>query len=225
MKAILSILLLAGPLTWAQTAKEVGSLVVEGVPEIPAALADRLNQYQNTRSASFSGWFPDGKSMLISTRFAETAQLHVVEMPGGARKQITFFKEPIGGGSFSPNAKYKGFMFTKDVGGNEFRQLHWFDLTNGSYQMLSDGGRTQNSTPSWSNRGDQFIYVSTRRNLKDYDLYLSSMANPKDAKIILQQGGSWAPADWSPDDTKVIVRNYISANRSYGYVLDMVCRW
>ncbi|MCI0751160.1 MAG: hypothetical protein L0Y35_04925, partial [Flammeovirgaceae bacterium] len=221
MKKFVVALILLPNLLLGQQEKEIGNLLTEGVPDIPQALAERMNQYQNTRAASFSGWLPDGKGILIATRFGDTPQLHLVEMPGGARKQITFFKEPIGGGSFSPDPKYKGFMFTKDVGGNEFRQLYWFDLITGKYDLLSDGGRTQNTMPSWSNKGDQFIYVSTRRNLKDFDLYTSSMANPKEAKIILQQGGSWSPVDWSPDDKKVIVQNNISANHSYLHVLDL----
>ena len=112
-------------------------------------------------------------------------------------------------------------MFTKDVGGNEFSQLFWFDMQTGKYEMISDGGRTQNSGPLWSNAGHRFIYTSTRRNKKDYDLYLSSMTNPKEAKLILQQTGSWAPADWSPDDKKAIVFNEISANKSFLYILDL----
>jgi dipeptidyl aminopeptidase/acylaminoacyl peptidase len=201
--------------------KEVGNLVMEGVPEIPAAVIERMNQYQNTRGANLSSWSPDGKNILISTRFAETAQLHIVDHPGGARKQVTFFKEPVGGASYCPNSDYKGFMFSKDIGGNEFSQLFWFDIATGKYEMISDGGRSQNSLSAWSNKGDQFIVVSTRRNGKDYDLYLGSMKNPKESKLILQREGSWSALDWSPDDKKVLVANYISANKSFLHILDL----
>jgi len=201
--------------------KEIGNLVAEGIPEIPQALMERMNQYQNVRSASLSSWNPDGSGMLISTRFAETPQLHFIDHPGGARRQITFFKEPITSGSYCPDINYKGFMFTKDLGGNEFAQLFWFDTNTGKYEMISDGGRSQNSLPTWSNKGNQFLMVSTRRNSKDYDLYLADMKSPKDAKLILQQGGSWAPIDWAPDDKHVLVLNYISANKSFLYILDV----
>jgi len=201
--------------------KEVGNLILEGVPDIPPALVERMNQYQNTRSAGITSWSADGKSMLMSTRFAETSQLHVLDHPGGARKQITFFKEPVGGGSFSPDPAYKGFMFTKDVGGNEFAQLYWYNLADGTYEMISDGGRSQNSSPSWSNKGDQFIVISTRRNGKDYDLYLSNMKSPKESKLILQKGGSWRAVDWAPGDQRVLVQNSISANKSFLHVLDL----
>jgi dipeptidyl aminopeptidase/acylaminoacyl peptidase len=201
--------------------KEIGNLVAEGIPEVPPTLVERMNQYQNTRSASFIDWHPSGSHMLMSTRFGETAQLHTIDHPGGARKQITFFKEPVGGGSYCRDTAYAGFMFLKDVGGNEFSQLYWFDTKSGNYEMLSDGGRTQNSLPSWSNKGDRFIYTSTRRNQKDYDLYLSSMQNPKEAKLILEVTGAWSPVDWSPDDKKVLVSHYISSTNSSYYILDL----
>lgn len=201
--------------------KEIGNLVIENIPEIPEVLKERMNQYQNARSASPQGWRADGKGMLMSTRFGETSQLHFIERPGGARKQLTFFREPVGGASFSPNPAYNGFMFTKDVGGNEFRQLYWFDLSTGNFEMLSDGGRTQNSGVMWDETGNSYIYVSTRRNKKDYDLYLSSMNNPKEAKLILDKGGSWSPVDWSMDGKKVLAANYISANKSFLHILDL----
>ncbi|MBN1182115.1 MAG: prolyl oligopeptidase family serine peptidase [Bacteroidales bacterium] len=204
-----------------QTRKEIGNLIIENIPDIPDELRERLNQYQNTRGASSSSWSPNGNAMLMNTRFAETSQIHIITTPGGAREQLTFFKEPVGGGNFCPNPTYNGFMFTKDIGGNEFRQLHWFDLSTGKYEMISDGGKTQNSNVIWSEDGTQFIYTSTRRNRKDYDLFLGNMKDIKNVKPILEHEGLWYAVDWSKDSKKVIVGNYISANKSFLYILDL----
>ncbi|MBA3900765.1 MAG: S9 family peptidase, partial [Bacteroidetes bacterium] len=206
---------------FAQSDKLPGNLVIEGIPEIPAQLKERMNQYQNTRSSSLSSFNPGNSSMMISTRFGETSQLHLVDHPGGARKQITFFKEPISGGSFCPLPERNGFIFSRDQGGNEFAQLYWFDLKSGSQELISDGGRTQNRLAAWSEKGDQFITISTRRTGKDYDLYLSHVDNPKEAKLILQEGGSWSVLDWSPDAKQLLVINRISANKSFIHILDI----
>src|SRR5436190_15047248 len=158
------------------------NLVTENIPEVPQELMDQMTQYQNTRSAVLLGWNPRSDQMLMSTRFGETPQLHILSQPMGARKQITFFKEPVGNGSFPPDPKLNGIIYVKDVGGNEFTQLYWFDLSSGKHSMISDGGRSQNSGPRWSNSGDKFIHTSTRRNKKDYDLYLVNMNNPFQSK-------------------------------------------
>jgi hypothetical protein len=58
---------------------------VENVPPFPAELKARLRPYQNVRSAQAIGWI--GDSLLITTRFGETNQLHQVDRAMGARTQ------------------------------------------------------------------------------------------------------------------------------------------
>lgn len=200
--------------------KEIGNLLFEGVPDIPAQLKERMNQYQNTRSAAFVDWAPDGKGLLMATRFGDVPQLHSIDMPGGARRQVSFFKEPLTNGTFCPKEKTKKFIFSKDIGGNEFTQLYLFDMSTGKYEMISDGGRTQNSLPVWSNSGTKFTTVSTRRNTKDYDIYIGEMSAPKEAKLMLKEGGSWSAMDWSPDDKYILVHNYVSITKSFLYIMD-----
>lgn len=199
--------------------KEKGMLVMEDVPDIPAALDARMSQYQNTRSASIVDWLPNGKGMLISTRFAETPQLHLVEMAGGARKQITFFNEPIGGASFCPNPSRNAFLFSKDVGGNENYQVFYFDLAKGDYKMLTDG-KSRNSGGRWNNKGDRFVFTSTKRNGRDNDIYVADINAPEKAQILLETNGSWSTNDWSPDDRYLTIGNYVSINESYLHILD-----
>src|SRR5690606_9188567 len=81
--------------------KEQGNRVTENIPEIPAELIERLNRYQNTRGASVSGWTKQG-CLLVSTRFAETSQVHRVCEPLGMREQLTFHPEPVAGVTVSP---------------------------------------------------------------------------------------------------------------------------
>ena len=69
---------------------ERGSLVLENIPDTPAALRDRLRMYQAVRGALMMDFAPDGRSILMQTRFGETAQLHRVDAPMTMRRQITF---------------------------------------------------------------------------------------------------------------------------------------
>lgn len=218
LKILLPLALLITKTAFAQKV-EKGNLVMENIPEIPASLIDKTNQYQNIRSASFINYAPDGKSILMSTRFGEASQLHIIDHAGGARKQITFFKDAVSSATFFP--EQNKFVFVKDSGGNEFTQLYSFNLTNGNHELISDGGRSQNSLPNWSNGGKQFTIVSTKRNGKDYDIYLGNINTPAETKMILSKGGSWSAGDWSPDDKKLIVRNGISATKSFMHIMDI----
>ena len=44
------------------------AITATGVPHISAGLVERLRRYQNVRSAFFSGWSPDGKSIAFAVR-------------------------------------------------------------------------------------------------------------------------------------------------------------
>ena len=215
------LVLLASYSVEGQDRREVGNMVLEDVPETPVAITSRIQQYQSTRSASFADWLPNDEGMLISTRFGNTTQLHTINSPGGARNQISFFDEPVSNGSFCPLADYNGFLFTKDTGGNEFSQIYWYDMKTRTSEMLSDGGSV-NFGMNWSNTGDKFAFTSSRRNKKDFDIYISDMKSPKVAIIKVDRGGGyWVATDWSPDDSKLLVVQYLSSTKSNSYILDL----
>src|SRR4030095_2340997 len=153
----------------------VGPRTSENIPAIPQALIDQLNRYQNTRGASVAGW-TEGGCLLISTRFAETAQAHRVCQPMGMREQLTFYSEPVGGLTLAPAASRRnGFGVAKDVGGNEFSQLYWFDLGTRNVTLLTDGKRSQNNGALFSPDGDALAYSSTARNGTDTDVWVRDM--------------------------------------------------
>jgi dipeptidyl aminopeptidase/acylaminoacyl peptidase len=196
------------------------NLVVEGIPAIPAGLPGDVRRYTEARAAALSDWHPTRREMLITTRFGNTAQVHAVRMPLGARLQLTFFDEPVGGARYEPN-QGRYFVFGKDVGGNEFVQLYSYDLAAGRATLLTDGGRSQNGGVTWNHAGDRIAYGSTRRNGADRDLYVMDPANPSsDHRVLEVSGGGWSVLDWSPDDRQLLVTQYLSVNQSFLWVID-----
>ena len=196
------------------------NLVVDGVPAIPASLAADVRRYTESRSASLSAWHPVRREMIIATRFGNTTQLHQVKVPGGARTQITFFEEPVGGANYEPKTGAY-FLFGKDVGGNEFNQLYRYDVADGKITMLTDGGRSQNGGASWNNAGNRIAYSSTRRNGADRDIWIMDPANPSSDRLLLQvTGGGWGANDWSPDDKSLVVSEFFSVSKSQLWLVD-----
>ena len=127
------------------------NLVADGLPEIPAEIAEAVGRYTEFRSASLASWHPTKREILISTRFADAAQLHEVRFPLGARRQLTFFPDRVGGSSW-PRRSADYIVFTKDKGGDEFGQIYRLDVASGAVTLLSPGGRSQNSLGPWSHR-------------------------------------------------------------------------
>lgn len=189
------------------------NLVLSGIPPLPVSLRESVARYTEFRSAGLVDWHPTRREVLISTRFGNTAQLHRVARPGGARTQLTFFQEPVGGGSYAPG-KGDILVFSRDVGGNEFTQLYRMDLPGGRVTLLTDG-RSQNGGVRWSRRGDRIAYGSTRRNGADRDLYVMDPRDPaSDRRVAEVTGGGWSVQDWSPDGQSLLVTETFSVNRS-----------
>jgi dipeptidyl aminopeptidase/acylaminoacyl peptidase len=197
--------------------REIGELVLDGIPEIPQRLIDRTNQYQNVRTADLADWAPDG-GLLILTRFGEADQLHHVAAPGGARRQLTFFPEPVRSGSFGSSPDW--LLFNRDRGGNEAEQIFRLDLRSGRETLLTDGEH-QNGAPVWSNGLDRVAFRSTARNGADHDVWVMDPLRPGERRMVMEADGYWFPVDWSPDDSRLIVGNYVSITESYFWTLDL----
>jgi dipeptidyl aminopeptidase/acylaminoacyl peptidase len=195
------------------------ALVTDGIPKLPVKLAETAGRYAEYRSGLPADWHPARREMLIATRFGNTVQTHLVKMPGGARQQLTFFTEPVYGGSYHPKgADY--FVFSKDMGGGEWYQLFRYDFETGESTMLTDG-KSRNERGPWSTSGDLIAYSSTRRTGRDSDLWVVNPADPKTDHLLTQvSGGGWQPEDWSPDDKKIMLLEAISVNESYLWLVD-----
>jgi dipeptidyl aminopeptidase/acylaminoacyl peptidase len=202
----------------ADIAPKPAALIADGMPDVPAELAAATRPYMENRGAGFVGWNPVDKSMLISTRFANTSQIHRVAVPMGARQQITFEEEPVGGAAWSPKTGDL-MLVQKDIGGNEFYQI--YAMKDGRLELLTDG-KSRNGLNAWSKDGQLVAYTSTRRNGRDSDLYLIDPRNPKSDRLVAQvEGGGWGLLDFAPDKSWALVGKYTSVQKSDFFRLDL----
>jgi dipeptidyl aminopeptidase/acylaminoacyl peptidase len=227
MHRIYLLLLLAAALltdsrAFAVTRVERGNLTYENIPQAPAELTEKLAGYLNARQALPLGWSPKGQ-LLIATRFADVDQLHLLEQPGGARRQLTFLHEPITEAAFSPDLARNAYVFLKDSGGNENAQLYYQHLGEPLAKLLTDG-KSLNGAPMWSNSGREVAFFSTARDGRSFDIDIvdpESGTLPRLALAADDSGAAWTVLDWSPDDSKLLVRKEVSVSEGYLYIVDL----
>ena len=197
-----------------------GNLVMQDVPEIPQSIVTDLNRYQNVRSAPFRDFSLDGQTLYISTRFGDVSQLHKVEKPGGARQQLTFFKEPIGSVARQPDSDM--LAFTMDAGGSEYAQVFLFDPATGESKMMTDG-ESRNGVISWSHKGGKLAYQSTQRNGRANDLWVMDTTNPEKNRMVMgsKDGSWWGVMAWDSKDLNLLALEYVSASDSRVYTIDL----
>ena len=208
----------AKPAPAAPVAPKPAALTADGLPDIPAELASATRPYMENRGAGFVGWNPVDKSMLISTRFGNTSQIHRVAFPMADRRQLTFEEEPIGGASWSPRTA-DIMLLQKDIGGNEFYQI--YAMKDGRLELLTDG-KSRNGLNAWSKDGSLVAYTSTRRNGRDSDIYVMDPRDPKTTRMVAQvDGGGWGVSDIAPDKSWALVGKYVSVQKVDLFRLDL----
>ncbi|NQV85975.1 MAG: PD40 domain-containing protein, partial [Woeseiaceae bacterium] len=197
-----------------------GNLILQDVPEIPREIVDGLNRYQNVRYASFQGWTVDSSGIFVTTVFGDVNALHRVDMPLGARRQITFYDEPLSG--VAPQPGGRNMLFTRDAGGSEFTQIFMLDPETGDAEMLTDG-QSRNGAAVWDRRGSRVAYQSTRRNGASNDIWIMDPDEPDNAAVALESvdGTWWGPAEFSVSGSKLLATNYVAVSDSRIHLVDL----
>ncbi len=198
-----------------------GQVIIEDVPEIPAALGEQLKRYQNVRSASVIDWTSDGRQLYVNTRFAEVNQIHRVAVPGGARRQLTWFDEPVGEVVRQPGGER--LALTRDTGGSEFSQIFLLDPESGENTLFSDG-TSRNSQLVWSEDGARLAFQSTRRDGRANDVWVMHSGDPASARLAVKadDGAWWGPVAFERSGERLLIQQYVSINEARIYLLDFV---
>jgi dipeptidyl aminopeptidase/acylaminoacyl peptidase len=196
--------------------RQVGSATLENVPAIPEDVRAAVQRYQNYREAVFRDWLPDG-SILITTRFGTTNQLHRVAAPGAARTQLTFFDEPVADAETIPGTNR--FVLRRDTGGDEWFQFHSMGLTGEPVQLTEPG--TRNQAQAFSPDGRLMAWARAVKGSGDYAILTADPANAASRRIAYQGKGALAVSDVSADNRRVLITREISNRESRLAILDL----
>ena len=197
-----------------------GQLLLEGVPEIPVEMRTELYRYQDVRAAAFRVWSADGKSIYVSTGFGNVDSIHRVDTPLGARRQQTFFREPIGEVLRRPGSEQ--LFLTRDVGGNERSTI--FSVIPGSAEALALTDQDARDTAmAWDRQGRRLAYQSTSRDGRSNDIWIMSPGSDAPAEIVLASpdGSWWGPVEFSRDGRRLLAMNYVSVTDSRSVLIDL----
>lgn len=196
------------------------NLVVEGVPPIPSSLADEVRYYNDLRPSGLRGWHPVQRTMLIGRRVEQVSQVFDVASPGATPKQITNFAESLDGTSYFP-ADPGTLLLVKDFNGNENYQFYRYSIATRDTVLLTDG-KSRHTSPRFSHTGGKLVYMSTKRTGRDADVYIMDPTRPASERRLAElEGAGWGVADWSRDESTLLLHQFISAAESYLWLLDV----
>src|SRR6266540_1506868 len=194
------------------------NLATKELPKVPASLAREVEPYTKLSAYSLAGWNPTKRELWTKSLTSNSSSVFRVESPGDPLQRAIFIPTGVYDIYFEPQGS--SLVYVKDTEGNEVFQLYAFNPSNYKSSLLSDG-KSRNTEPVWSNRGDFVIYSSNRRNASDTDLYVVKVSDPSSTRLLAQDSGYLKVFDWSPDDNRALYYNWISANESYLYTIDL----
>ena len=197
--------------------RQIGTARLENVPEIPEDVGAAVQRYQNYREARFQDWLADG-TMLITTRFGTTSQVHHVAGPRHARTQLTFHEEPVAEAQAIPGGER--FLYRRDTGGDEWFQLYVGDVAGAEAIQLTEPG-TRNQSAVVSKDGRLVVWSRAMRGSADYAIMTANPSDPQSRRVAWQGTGSVGPTDISADGRHVLVSRNLSNRENRLLVLDL----
>ena len=217
LSALLALALPAAAQAPEPSVRQVGTARLENVPEIPADVSAAVQLYQNYREARFQDWLRNG-TMLITTRFGATNQVHHVEAPRRARTQLTFHEEPVAGARAIPESH--AFVYSRDTGGDEWFQLYARRAEGGEALQLTEPG-TRNQGAVFSRDGRLIAWARATRGAADYASMTASPRDPATRRVAWQGTGAVFPADISDDGRRILVSRGMSNRENRLILLDL----
>lgn len=206
------------------------NLRADGLPGIPASIADKVAPYTEFRGHGFVDWHPKKATMLVRHREAgaNIAQIYRLPAPGGKLEKLTDFPDPVSAASFNPvNGDY--IVYARDSGGNEATQIFRMDLATRQSTLLSSPDLR--SSASWTQRGDRLLISSVPldRTAKEgshaqvmTSLSLVDPLKPASTRRLAElPGGGWWGYSFSRDDQRLAAVQYRTASDSDLYLMDV----
>jgi len=207
------------------------NLHAEGIPAIPASLAQAVERYNDFRGHSFVAWHPAQREMLVAHRKqgANTTQLFRLSKPMGELEPLTEDSDPISGASYEP-IKGRYIVFERASGGNEVAQLYRLDGM-GKPPVLLTNPDERNNLSGWLRKSSRLLYTSvpidrtakegSRAEIKT-QLWLMDPEKPAERRRVAEfSGGGWTLGAISRDDKQLVIGEYLSANESRLWLMDL----
>jgi dipeptidyl aminopeptidase/acylaminoacyl peptidase len=179
------------------------ALVVLGAFCLSAAAQNyTIQQYLSIRSASSPALSPDGRRMAYLTNVTGTSQIWMMDLPGGAPKQITNYEDNVGFVRWSPAGN--GLVFGKARGGDENTQFFLMSNDGSQIKELTANPKVRHNFGDWSKDGRLIYYASNKRDRNFFDVYSMEVVSGKE-ELVYQQKGSNNFAAASDDGRFIII--------------------
>ncbi len=207
------------------------NLRLQGIPPLPARIADEVARYTDFRGHRFADWHPLRREMLVTHRRAggDTSQLFRIGSPLAEPEQLTDSADPVASASYEPRAG-RFIVFERSSGGNEANQLFRLDPESRATTQLTDPSE-RHDLQAWLHNSSLMVVSSlpldktavggTRAKVVTR-IRLIDPLRPDAGRLVAElDGGGWYVGAVSRDDRRIAMIRYLSANESQTWMLEL----
>ena len=229
LTALLAACLLCLPLHAQDFLTPPQSMELDGVPPIPADLAQKLRPYGEFRPHGLLSWHPTRREILVRRRLEATNQVHYVSAPLVTPQSLTDYPNAVNGATFQPtHGNY--FVFPMGEGGNEVFRIYRYDIATKAVTPISPEGERAGGG-AFNRKGDRIAYTTVALDKNNPDrtsrttLHVVDPAKPATDQVIAKwESGTWFGFRWSEDGRRLAYLEYLSSNESNLWVMDVATR-
>ena len=227
--SLIATLLAAAPMALAQdTVAPPAAMVLENVPPVRADLAAQVAKYNEFKPTAYAAWHPTRLEMIVSRRHQNTPQLFRVAKPGAPLELLTDYPEPVRGAQYEPkNGRF--YVFSRDSGGNEVFRAYRREVGakgGDALPVTPDNRRVQDT--AWAYTSGKLLYVTVpvgrqgSNDKIDSTVSIVDPSQPEGVRVLAElPGGGWGGFAFSHDDKQLVYSEYVSANESYLWLMDV----
>jgi dipeptidyl aminopeptidase/acylaminoacyl peptidase len=167
------------------------------------AVISSLAPYLESRGAQFLDWLADG-SMLVTTRFGETTQVHHVRAPLAMREQLSFEPDGVSAAAAQPAHDTAFVALEPRAGGNAALSL---EQPQQHLSVSLTDGSARDGAALWSHDGQRLVFSSHHGTGSEREIYLLDTRTLPATPTLVAGGGDarWQVFDWSLDDQRLLL--------------------
>ncbi len=163
-------------------------------------LIDRL---MGLHAAASPGFSKDGTRLFHLADDSGQMQIWSYELGTGARRQLTFFDEPVG--FFARSPADDTLILGVDCGGDERQQLHLLAPGAEAPVALTASPDVIHTWGAFAPDGTRIAFTANSRDGLAFDLYVMHLGDKRVVRLVELAGLNTVMA-WSPDGTTIAVR-------------------
>lgn len=196
-------------------------LAVTGVPRPPAVTAENVGRvgwgpvlesagdlWEARTSRSFAAFMPGYDGLLVWGRHRVLEpRLYQVSAPGSEPSLVSSIPRNVSGLHLDGDRGYAIVSWDRD--GDEQHRLYRWDLDESEPVALTPSPERA-SFGAFEPDGPRIAYTSTRRNGRDFDVYVVDPREPGSDRLVFESDGMWIVAGWSPTGSQLLLAEVVS---------------